>query len=686
MKTLVVFTLVAAASAFSLFGGQDLSGFQRDEPDEVPLAQKQHDISSLLYKVYEPLHDANLKTLADTFDPEANASNFPDGGVAVRKLLKELKDHKLEEKQHFFSVFNDTQREQALLLTNVLLQCQDWKTGISYAAYFRKHLNEEEFIYALYAAVRHSPLTRNVVLPPIYEILPHFFTSTEVLQKAYRAKITATPGKFVTDFTGTPNNPEYRVAYFTEDIGLSTHYFNWHLEYPFWWNDTFGPHIERKGETFFWIHHQLNNRFDAERLSNHLDLVQKLHWDETLHDGFHPHTTYKYGSFFPVRPDDIHIENVDHVAEVHDLVVLENRIRDAIDHGYIIDKEGSKVDIRNEEGIDILGNIIESSLYSPNVEYYGSLNNLAHVLLGHQGDPHDRYHEAPSVLEHYETATRDPAFYQLHKYIDDLFRKHKDRLPPYNKEELEFHGVAINNINIDGPLETYLEDYEYSLVNAVDDKDEVDNLEISTYIPRLKHKDFSFNVDIINNNDVDVLATIRIFAWPHRDSNGVIFPFNEGRWRAIELDKFFKTLKPGENHIVRKSVESSVTVPDVPSINTLHEKAEAALSGGSDLQQEQFVSAAGLPNRLLIPKGNEAGVEFKLVVAVTDGAADAAINDLETFKKFHHYGYKGVYPDKKPHGYPLDRNVPDEQIFHDIPNFAETIVKVFNHDEHIRHH
>ncbi|TOF71431.1 hypothetical protein CGJ15_28045, partial [Vibrio parahaemolyticus] len=67
----------------------------------------------------------------------------------------------------------------------------------------------------------------------------------------------------------------------------------------------------------------------------------------------------------------------------------------------------------------------------------------------------------------------------------DLFRKHKDRLPPYNKEELEFHGVAINNINIDGPLETYLEDYEYSLVNAVDDKDEVDNLEISTYIPRL---------------------------------------------------------------------------------------------------------------------------------------------------------------------------------------------------------
>ncbi|XP_045606902.2 pseudohemocyanin-2-like [Procambarus clarkii] len=685
MKVLVVCTLVAAASA-SFFGGQHLSGFQSDSSDGVTLAQKQHDINFLLYKVYEPLHDAKLKNLVESFNPETEASNFPDGGVAVLKLLKELKDHHLEEKEHFFSVFNCTQREQAMMLANVLMQCQDWTIFTSYAAYFRQQMNEEEFVYAMYAAVAHSPLTRNVVLPPIYEIMPHFFTSSEVLQQAYKAKMTTKPGKFPMDFTATQNNPEYRVAYFTEDIGLSTHYLNWHIEYPFWWNDTFGRHIERKGETFFWVHHQLNNRFDAERLSNHLRVVEKLHWDGTLHEGFHPHTSYKYGNFFPVRPDDVHIQDVDNVAEVYDLMMMDQRIRDAIAHGYITDKDGSKVDIMNEQGIDILGNIIESSMYSPNADYYGSLNNLGQVLLGHQGDPHDKYHEAPSVLEHYETATRDPAFYQLHKYIDDLFRKHKDRLPPYNKEELEFQGVAINSINIDGTLETYLEDYEYSLINAVDSKDEVENVEISTFLPRLMHKDFSFNIDIMNNNDAEVLATIRIFAWPLRDSNGVIFPFNEGRWHAIELDRFWKTLTPGNNHIVRKSVESSVTVPDVPSIKTLQDMTEAALTGGTELHLEQFVSATGLPNRLLIPKGNEAGMEFKLVVAVTDGTADAAIDNLETLTKFHHYGYKGVYPDKKPHGYPLDRRVPDERVFHEIPNFAETIVKVYNHDQHIQHH
>ncbi|XP_045606903.2 pseudohemocyanin-2-like [Procambarus clarkii] len=686
MKVLVVFALVAAASAFPFIGDYDQSGFQRDESDGVALAQKQHDINFLFYKVYEPLHDTKLKDLADNFNPEAKASNFPDGGIAIQKLLKELKDHHLEERGDFFTVFNCTQREQAMMLANVLMQCQDWTIFTSYAAYFRQRMNEEEFVYAMYAAVAHSPLTRNVVLPPMYEIMPHFYTSSEVLQQAYKAKMTAKPGKFPMDFTGTQNNPEYRVAYFTEDIGLSTHYLNWHIDYPFWWNDTFGSHIERKGETFFWVHHQLNNRFDAERLSNHLHVVEKLHWDKTLHEGFHPHTSYKYGHRFPIRDDYVHIQDVDNVAEVYDLMMMDQRIRDAIAHGYITDKDGSKVDIMNEQGIDILGNIIESSMYSPNADYYGSLNNLGQVLLGHQGDPHDKYHEAPSVLEHYETATRDPAFYQLHKYIDDLFRKHKDRLPPYNKEELEFQGVAINSINIDGTLETYLEDYEYSLVNAVDDKDEVENVDISTFMPRLMHKDFSFNIDIMNNNDAEVLATIRIFAWPLRDSNGVIFPFNEGRWHAIELDRFWKTLTPGNNHIVRKSVESTVTVPDVPSIKTLQDMTEAALNGGTELHLEQFVSATGLPNRLLIPKGNEAGMEFKLVVAVTDGTADAAIDNLETLTKFHHYGYKGVYPDKKPHGYPLDRRVPDERVFHEIPNFAETIVKVYNHDQHIQHH
>nr|XP_053640580.1 hemocyanin subunit-like [Cherax quadricarinatus] len=674
MKLLVVCVLVAAAA------GWPSSGFQSDDAGGASDTQKQHDVNYLLFKVYEVLRDDNLKNLAKTFDPEADTSHYSDDGAAVHILAKELKDHRLLEQKHWFSLFNTRQREEALMLYDVLEHSKDWQTFISNAAYFRNRMNEGEFVYALYAAVTHSPLTKHIVLPPLYEVTPHLFTNSEVIQQAYHAKMTQTPGKFRSHFTGSKKNPEQRVAYFGEDIGLNTHHVTWHLEFPFWWEDKHeGHHLDRKGENFFWVHHQLTVRFDAERLSNHLNPVDELHWEETIEEGFAPHTTYKYGGEFPSRPDNIHYEDVDGVARIRDLLIIEKRIHDAIAHGYVTARDGSIIDIKNSHGVDVLGDVIESSKYSPNVEYYGSLHNTAHVVLGRQGDPHGKYNLPPGVLEHFETATRDPAFFRLHKYMDNIFREHKDSLTPYTKDELEFSGVAIDNVAIDGTLETFFEDYEYSLLTAVDDTVEIDDVDITTVVSRLNHKDFSFNIDVTNNNDHEVLATVRIFAWPHRDNNGIVYPFNEGRWRAVELDRFWKQLSPGVNHIVRKSTESAVTVPDVPSFHSLIKKTDDALSSGSQLDLHQYESALGLPNRFLLPKGNSQGLEFDLVVAVTDGKADAAVDDLHTNTKFNHYGYDGVYPDHRPHGYPLDRRVDDERIFHDLSNFHQTVVKVYNH-------
>ncbi|XP_053640583.1 hemocyanin subunit-like [Cherax quadricarinatus] len=673
MKVLVLCALAAAAAAWPNLD------VQNDAAGGASTAKKQHDINYLLFKVNEVLRDSNLKRLGETFNPEADTSRYTDGGAAVHKLMTELRDHRLLEQKHWFSLFNTRQREEALMLYDVLEHSKDWQTFISNAAYFRSRMNEGEFVYALYAAVTHSSLTKHVVLPPLYEVTPHLFTNSEVIQQAYQAKMTQTPGKFRSHFTGSKKNPEQRVAYFGEDIGLNTHHVTWHLEFPFWWNDANeGHHLDRKGENFFWVHHQLTVRFDAERLSNYLDPVDELHWEETIKEGFAPHTTYKYGGEFPSRPDNIHFEDVDGVARIRDLVILETRIRDAIAHGYVTAKDGSTIDISNSHGIDVLGDVIESSTYSPNIEYYGSLHNTAHIVLGRQGDPHGKYDLPPGVLEHFETATRDPAFFRLHKYMDNIFREHKDSLTPYTKEELEFRGVKIDNVVIDGTLETYFEDFEYSLLTAVDDTVEIDDVEITTLVSRLNHKDFSYKIDVVNNNDREMLATVRIFALPHRDNNGIVYPFNEGRWRAIELDRFWKKLRPGVTHIVRKSTESAVTVPDVPSFHTLIQKADAALSSGSQLDLHEYESALGLPNRFLLPKGNSEGLEFDLVVVVTDGSADAAVDNLHRITEFNHYGYRGVYPDNRPHGYPLDRRVDDERIFNDLPNFKKIIVKIYN--------
>nr|AZM68737.1 HcL2 [Palaemon carinicauda] len=662
MKSVLLLLAVVGAALFSV-ASADASN-----------AQKQHDVNYLLWKVNENLRDETHKTYAKTFDPEADTSHYSDNGEAVHRLMKELKDHRLLEQKHWFSLFNERQREEALMLFDVFMHCKDWETIVKNAAFFRERMNEGEFVYAVYAGAIHHPLAEHVVLPPLYEVTPHMFTNTEVIQEAYAAKMRQTPTKIKSSFTGTARNKEQRVAYFGEDIGMNTHHVFWHLEFPFWWRDSYSHKLDRKGENFFWVHNQLAVRFDAERISNYLEPVQELHWEKPIHDGFAPHTSYKYGGAFPSRPDDIHFEDVDGVARVRDMVIYESRIRDAIAHGYIIKEDGTHIDIMNERGVDILGDIIESSLYSPNVQYYGALHNTAHIMLGRQTESSWKIRHASSVvMEHFETATRDPGFFRLHKYMDNIFREHKDSLPSYSFEDLDFKGVEVTNVAIDGKLETYFEDFEYSLINAVDDTEDIPDVDIDTYVPRLNHKEFSYNIDIKNDKGADTLATVRIYIWPHKDNNGVEFSFDDARWQAIELDKFWVKLSAGDNHIVRKSTDSSVTVADVPSFKTLMEKTEAALSSGGDLDLHEFESAVGVPNRFLLPKGNENGVKFDLYVCVTDGEKDAAIPDIHTKEGFMHYGSPGVYPDKRHHGYPFDRHVDDERIFrkgHQLPSHS----------------
>lgn len=137
---------------------------------------------------------------------------------------------------------------------------------------------------------------------------------------------------------------------------------------------------------------------------------------------------------------------------------------------------------------------------------------------------------------------------------------------------------------------------------------------------------------------------------------------------------------PGHNHLERSSQDSSVTVPDVPSFQFLKDRTQEALDQHKPLHLEQYESCLGLPNRFLIPKGHSQGLTFDLVVAITDGEADAAVDDLHTDTRFNHYGYRGTYPDNKPHGYPLDRHVEDERIFEELHNFKHIHVKVYHRD------
>lgn len=65
----------------------------------------------------------------------------------------------------------------------------------------------------------------------------------------------------------------------------------------------------------------------------------------------------------------------------------------AIRQGSAMDESGKSIPLNNENGIDILGNMIESSDLSPNQSTYGGLHNVGHIFMSYIHDPDGRHLE-----------------------------------------------------------------------------------------------------------------------------------------------------------------------------------------------------------------------------------------------------------------------------------------------------
>lgn len=66
----------------------------------------------------------------------------------------------------------------------------------------------------------------------------------------------------------------------------------------------------------------------------------------------------------------------------------------------------------------------------------------------------------------------------------------------------------------------------------------------------------------------------------------------------------------------------------------------------------------GWPFNLLVPRGNEAGMSFRLFVMVTDGTKDQ-VNYGGPCGSMSYCGSKERYPDARAMGYPFDRPFPN---------------------------
>lgn len=97
-------------------------------------------------------------------------------------------------------------------------------------------------------------------------------------------------------------DPEQKLNYFTEDIGLNAYYFYFRQEYPFWLKGDGFEFKKYRGEEYLYGHKQLLMRYNLERLSNDLAKIENFDWYRKFHNGYYPTMTFPNGLPFPQRP------------------------------------------------------------------------------------------------------------------------------------------------------------------------------------------------------------------------------------------------------------------------------------------------------------------------------------------------------------------------------------------------
>lgn len=76
---------------------------------------------------------------------------------------------------------------------------------------------------------------------------------------------------------------------------------------------------------------------------------------------------------------------------IADMERYRDRILEAIQTKSVRSAQGNFITLDDKTGIDILGNMLEASILSPNQAYYGDLHNYGHIIMSYIHDPDHRY-------------------------------------------------------------------------------------------------------------------------------------------------------------------------------------------------------------------------------------------------------------------------------------------------------
>ncbi|XP_045476188.1 arylphorin subunit alpha-like [Harmonia axyridis] len=696
------------------------TGVEEDEQEPVKnvnseLTKKQQHVYQLVRFINNPVYDKEFLKVYSTFSLEKYADNYKT--EAYERFIHLWRNQAYLPKGSIFSVMNDEHVKQVQALFDLFYTAKDYETFYKTAVWARQHVNEGMFLYTYSVALVHRTDTQGLALPAIYELNPQYFFNSEVIQKAYKHKMshfgglnTGKSGIYTirTDYSGNylNLNPEQSLSYFTEDVGINAFYYYYNLYFPYWMDSDKYQLDENRGELFYYVHQQLLARYYLERLSHGIGGFDFFNWDVPFETGYYPSLTYPNGLAFNERPNFANLQEYFHNYGHRWCFVgkygygytyvntYEQRIREAIDLGYAYSQDGQRVDLYNPKGLNILANIIEGNADSPNYRYYGSYVNFARHLLGYSKQPLDNFSLAPSVLEHFETSMRDPAFYKLAKKMLLLFQKYKVNLPEYTEKDLYYPGVKVDRLEVE-PLVTFYEQFHTDITNGLTvtpdeyESDSTFRVQVEQY--RLNHKNFNYKVYV--DSELEAKANVRVFIGPKFDEHGRTIDFLENRNNFVELDQFVYNLKSGENVIVRNSRDFLWFGGDKTSYLDLYKQA---MTG--DFQKvykvDDFMN--GFPRRYMLPRGSAEGTTYQIYVIVSPYKPQQSeqtqkyyqtrynqetvftakqVDNEDAYDKMEQY--KMVRIDSYPLGYPFDRPAEFQQTYF-VPNAKMIDVKVYH--------
>ncbi|XP_012266497.2 phenoloxidase 1 [Athalia rosae] len=571
-----------------------------------------------------------------------------------------------------FSLFIPHHRKIAARLIDIFVGMRTTDDFLSACVYCRDRVNPNLFIYAMSVAILHRPDTKNLPIPPLSEVFPGKFMDSGVFSRAKEEANLVPAGArqpiiIPKDYTASDLDDEHRVAYFREDLGINLHHWHWHLVYPFEAaRDIVAK--DRRGELFYYMHQQILARYNCERLSNRLGRVTRfINWSEPIPEAYFPKLDSLVSSrTWPARTAGAVLKDINRPVDqlnfdIQDLQRWRDRIFEAIHQGAVTDSRGQRILLTEKGGIDVLGNIMEASILTPNPNLYGDLHNFGHVAISFCHDPDHRYLETFGVMGDSATAMRDPIFYRWHATINDMFNEHKNTLPSYSQQQLVYPGVTVTDCQLVTPnqptnvLSTFWQQSDVDLSRGLDFTPRGAVLARFTH---LNHSPFTYRIAVNNANNSAVMGTCRIFLGPKLDERGLPITMRDQKDLMIELDRFTVTLRPGNNTIQRRSDESSVTIPFERTFRNLDQNRPIS---GDNLEQFNFCGC-GWPQHMLIPKGTKEGFPCDLFVMISDYNGDRVDQDVTTTctDASSYCGIKdSKYPDARAMGYPFDRRIPD---------------------------